>query len=184
MIDYTNGKRVMHIDTSQKLYERRDTGIAYKMIKTKEHKGLALSLRLKKRLEKELDADYDRPRIYAICIYYLIKDDLNIFDELIICNDEDFTSVKEYLSILFLDDPFYLEKSIKSIYQLRVETGNKHLRSYADDVAYSYMRRALKSIVRRQKGTPLNVIRVTYEMVKSKWLEIDDKLRRNYQGGE
>jgi len=36
MIDYTAEKRVMHIDTSQKLYERRDTGIAYKMIKTKE----------------------------------------------------------------------------------------------------------------------------------------------------
>ncbi len=53
MIDYTDGKRVMHIDTSQKLYERRDTGIAYKMIKTKEHKGMGLSLRLKKELEKK-----------------------------------------------------------------------------------------------------------------------------------
>lgn len=180
MIGYTNNKRVMHIDTSQKLHERRDTGIAYKIIKTKEHKGLGLSLRLKKEIEKQLDADYDYARIYAICIYFLIKDDLDLFDELIICGDEDFTSVKEYLSLLFLESNKYRYKSIKSIFQLRMETGNKNIRSYADDMAYSYMRRALKSIVRRQKGISLNVVRVNYKMISDKWEEIEKKMK----GGE
>lgn len=174
----------MHVDTSRKLYERRDTGIAYKMIKTLEHKGLGLSLRLKKELEKKLDADYDYARIYAICIYFLIKDDLNLFDELVICGDENFVDVKEYLNLLF-DCSEFTPKKIKSISELRVETGNKNIRSYADDIAYSYMRRALKSIVRRQKGTPLNVIKVTYEMIHKKWMEIEEKMNTiKIQGGE
>jgi hypothetical protein len=102
---------------------------------------------------------------------------LNIFDELIICNDEDFISVKEYLRLLFLEIPGYQNKSIKSIYELRNETHNKNIRSYADDVAYSYMRRALKNIVRRQKGTPLNVIRIDYRMIWDKWAEIENKIK-------
>jgi len=178
MKDYTNGKRVMHIDTSHKLYERKDSGIAYKMIKTNEHKGTALSLKLKKELERKLDAGYDYARLYSIVIYFLIKDNLDIFDELIICGDEDYFSVKEYLYILFSDTPSFFEKKIKSISELRTETGDKKIRSYADDVAYSYMRRALKSIVRQQKGTPLNVIRVNYQMIYDKWLEIDRKMKR------
>ena len=67
---------VMHIDTSSKLYERKNTGIAYKIIKSNKHKGLGLSLRLKKELEKDLNANKDYARIYAICIYYLIKNDM------------------------------------------------------------------------------------------------------------
>ena len=177
MRDYTNGKRVMHIDTSHKLHERNDTGIAYRMIKTREHKGTAISLKLKKELERKLDAGYDRARIYAIVIYFLIKDSLDIFDELIICGDEDYTSTKEYLHLLFSGNKVFLDKDIKSLAELRIETGNKRLRSYADDIAYSYMRRALKSIVRRQKGTPLNVVRVTYDMFYDKWMEIEEKLK-------
>jgi len=115
---------------------------------------MGLSLRLKKELEKNLDADYDYARLYAICIYFIIKDDLNIFDELIICGDEHFIAVKEYLNLLFQGDQEFMSKKIKSIYELRIETDNKNIRSYADDVAYSYMRRALKSIVRRQKELP------------------------------
>lgn len=83
--------------------------------------------------------------------------------------------------MLFQESPIFLNKTIKSIFELRTETGDKNLRSYADDVAYSYMRRALKSIVRRQKGTSLNVVRVTYEMFYEKWMEIEEKLK---QGGE
>ena len=183
MKDYTRGKRVMHIDTSQKLYERRDTGIAFKIIRTKEHKGLALSLKLKREFERELDAQYDYSRIYAICIYYLIKDELDNFDELIICGDESFIDVKEYLSLLFSGNETYNKKSIRSIYELRIETGDKNLRSYADDIAYSYMRRALRSISRRQKGIPLNVVKVTYSMICEKWMEIEAKIKNNKGGG-
>ncbi len=180
MKDYSNGKRVMHIDTSQKFYERRVTGIAYKMIKTNEHQGLALSLKLKKELEKELDADYDYARLYAICIYFLIRDNLDIFDELVICGDENFVDVREYLHLLFLGSKEYDSKIVKSVNELRTETGNKNLRSYADDIAYSYMRRALKSISRRQRGIPLNVVKITYSMTCEKWLEIEKKIK----GGE
>ncbi|HNZ52077.1 MAG: hypothetical protein BWY36_00427 [Candidatus Diapherotrites archaeon ADurb.Bin253] len=181
MIDYTHGKRVMHIDTSHKLYEKHVTGIAYKIVKTKEHRGTALSPKLKKELEKKLDANYDRARIYAIVIYFLIKDKLNLFDDLIICNDEDFQSVKEYLYLLFQGDSDYLKKNVKSISELRVETGDKNLRSYADDIAYSYMKRALRSIARRQKGIPLNVLKITFDMFKEKWMEIERKIKA---GGE
>ena len=177
MKDYTNGRKVMHIDTSHKLYERNDTGIAYKIIKTKEHKGTGISLKLKKELERKLGADYDRARIYAIVIYFLIKDSLNLFDDLIICGDEDYRSVKEYLYLLFQDNKIFNDKTIKSISELRLETGDKKLRSYADDISYSYMRRALKSIIRRQKGTPLNVVKITYEMFYEKWIEIEEKLK-------
>jgi len=183
MRDYTNGKRVMHIDTSHKLHERNDTGIAYKMVKTKNHKGVGISLKLKKELEKRLSVEYDRARIYAITIYFLIKEDLHLFDELVICGDEDFFSVKEYLNLLFQEDNNFFSKSIKSICQLREETGDKNIRSYADDIAYSYMKRALRSIVRRQKGTSLNVIKITYQMFYDKWMEIEEKMKK-YEGGE
>lgn len=178
MKDYTNGKRVMHIDTSHKLHERNDTGIAYKIIRTKNHKGAGISLKLKKELEKKLSAEYDRARIYAIVIYFLIKDDLHLFDELVICGDEDFLSVREYLNLLFEDNRNFYSKSIKSICQLREETGDKKIRSYADDIAYSYMKRALRSIIRRQKGIPLNVIKITYQMFYDKWIEIEEKMKK------
>ena len=35
-----NRDGVMHVDTSSKLYERKNTGIAYKTIKTNYHKVL------------------------------------------------------------------------------------------------------------------------------------------------
>jgi hypothetical protein len=179
MKDYSNGKRVMHIDTSCKLYERRDTGIAFKMIKTNEHQGIGLSLKLKKEIERDLYADHDYARIYSICIYFLIRDNLHLFDELIICGDEDPQAVKDYLEILFSNNEEYSKKQIKSICDLRIETGDKKIRSYADDIAYSYMRRALKSIVRRQRGISLNVIPITYGMICNKWDEIYEFIEKN-----
>ena len=43
-------KKVMHIDTSCKLHERKRTGISFKILKSNIHKGLALSYKLKKEL--------------------------------------------------------------------------------------------------------------------------------------
>lgn len=96
-----NGKRVMHIDTRNRFYQKRNTGITYKIIKTNEHKGLGISNKLKRELDRDLNANEDYARVYAICIYFLIKDDLNKFDVLIICNDELFFHVKEHLDKLF-----------------------------------------------------------------------------------
>lgn len=180
--DHSRGRRVMHVDTSAKLYERKDTGIAYKIIKTGKHKGVGISLKMKKELERKLDADHDRARVYAIVIYYIIKDDLDLFDDLIICGDEDFTSVKEYLFLLFREEEAFSPKEIKSIVHLREEIGDKNIRSYADGVASSYRKRALKSIARRQGGVPLNVVKITYQMFFDKWIEIEEKM--NQFGGE
>lgn len=168
----------MHIDTSSKLYERTHTGIAYKITPDKQHKGLALHIRLKKSLEHELSADYDYPRVYAICIYYLIKDDLDKFDILIICGDEDIKKVKEYLEILFLEEQNFHQKNVIGIGELRELLGKPGLKSYADNVARSYRRRALKSASRQQKGRPLNIVKVTFEMIRIKWIEIYQKMKK------
>jgi hypothetical protein len=79
ILDDINKKRVMHIDTSCKLYENKDTGIAYKIIGTHEHKGLVITKKIKNGLKKDINK-IDLPMIYAIAIYYLIIDNLDLFD--------------------------------------------------------------------------------------------------------
>jgi len=184
MNEFIDGKRVMHIDTSSKLYENKDTGIAYRIVKSDAHKGLALSRRLKKELKRDLDADQDYPRIYAICIYYLIKDDLNLFDTLVICGDENYSYVRQYLDMLFEDSEAYMLKKILSVCELRDLTGDKKLKSYANNIANSYRKRALKPIYRQQKGTPLNKIRIGYKEIREKWLKIDERLKKISVSGE
>lgn len=120
---------------------------------------------------------HDYARVYAICIYYLIKDDLNVFDTLIICGDEDFNSVKYYLLLLFSDNDFYQKKKILSVYKLREITGNKKLKSYADNIANSYRKRVLKNIQKQQTGIPLNPIKINYRMIYDKWMEIEEKMK-------
>ena len=101
MQDILDGKRVMHIDTSCKLYENKDTGIAYKIAGTNAHKGLVLSKKLKKELKRtHFNINKNYAKLYAICIYYLIMNDLKEFDILIVCADEDFKNVKDYLNLL------------------------------------------------------------------------------------
>ncbi|MBU4501624.1 MAG: hypothetical protein KKA79_03470 [Nanoarchaeota archaeon] len=167
---------VMHIDTSAKLYERKHTGIAFKLVSDGSHKGLALRIQLKKELEKNLEANHDYARIYAICIYYLIKDDLNNFDTLVICGDECFLYVKRYLDVLFSDCPEYFKKNVISIGDLRKILGDNNLRSKANNIANSYRKRALRTTHRQQKGIPLNVVRTNYTAVETKWIEIEEKL--------
>jgi len=132
---------------------------------------------LKKELERDLGIWHDYARVYAICIYYLIKDDLNVFDTLIICGDEDFNSVKYYLLLLFSDNDFYQKKKILSVYKLREITGNKKLKSYADNIANSYRKRVLKNIQKQQTGIPLNPIKINYRMIYDKWMEIEEKMK-------
>ena len=128
-------------------------------------------------MERDLGIWHDYARVYAICIYYLIKDDLNVFDTLIICGDEDFNSVKYYLLLLFSDNDFYQKKKILSVYKLREITGNKKLKSYADNIANSYRKRVLKNIQKQQTGIPLNPIKINYRMIYDKWMEIEEKMK-------
>ena len=171
-----NEKRFMHIDTSCKLYENKNTGIAYKTIDKNMHKGLALSKKLKRELKRDLNTEKDYARVYAICIYFLIKDNLGIFDTLVICGDEDYKLTKKYLNILFEKNQEYAKKKIISLYELRKITGRKKLKSYADNAARAYRRRGLKSFGRRQKNVQLNIIEINYKKIKNKWAEIEEKL--------
>lgn len=173
-----NGKRVMHIDTSRRFRQIGDTGIAYKIIKTNEHKGLGVSNKLKRELDRDLNAGEDYARLYAICVYFLIKDDLDKFDILIICNDEPFLYVKEYLDLLFSENKEYFKKEISCISKLREITGDKNIRSYADNIAGIYKRKVFQKIQRQQRGVKLNIARVNYKIIVERWKEIDEKLKK------
>ncbi|MEK6859220.1 MAG: hypothetical protein AABX54_00245 [Nanoarchaeota archaeon] len=176
--DIFNEKRVMHIDTSCKLYENKDTGIAYKILGTNKHKGLVINKKLKRELKKKFDMCKDFARLYSVSIYYLIKDDLDEFDILIICADENFKKVRDYLDILFQNDKKYSKKDIISIVKLREITDNKNLRSAADKIANSYRKRGLKSINKKQEGIPLNVVPINYNKIIEKFNEINQKVSK------
>jgi hypothetical protein len=167
-----NEEKVMHIDTSCKLYENKNTGISYKIVHSNEHRGLVLSKKLKKELRKNLAADKDYARVYAICIYYLIFDKLDIFDVLVICGDEKFALVKKYLNLLFKSNSEYLSKKVISIAELRKISGDEKLKSYADNSARAYRRRALKSLRRQQEGQSIVPIRINFKLIKNKWEEL------------
>lgn len=166
-----DGKRVMHIDTSCKLYEKKDTGIAYKIIGSNIHKGIVITKKMKKGLIKEFGLK-DLAMIYSIAIYYLIKEDLELFDILVICGDEKFSRVKQCLDILFKENKSYFKKEIMSISDLRVITGNKKITSYADKISGSYRRRGIKFLGRRQEGINLNTLRINLKMITDKVKEI------------
>ena len=175
--DIFHRKRVMHIDTSCKLYENKDTGIAYKIINTNEHRGLVINKKLKKELKKKFDMRKDFAKLYSVCIYYLIKDNLNEFDILIICADEKFEKVRDYLDILFKNDKEYSKKEIISLVKLREITDDKNLRSAADKIANSYRKRGLKSLKRKQEGILLNTTPINYNKIIEKFNEINQKLK-------
>jgi len=165
----------MHIDTSVKLHKKGNTGIAYKIIGSGNHKGMVLGSSLKRDLIKNLLVSKDYARVYAICIFYLIKDNLDLFDTLIICEDENITHVKKYLLILFEDYPEYKTKEVLSLIELRKITGDKRIRSYADGMANSYRRRGLKCLVRQQEGVKLNPLKIDFKSIKKFWYLIDKK---------
>lgn len=178
MANYFHREGVMHVDTSVKLHKSKNTGIAYKIIGSNKHKGLVLHRKLKKELKRDLNIQDDYARLYAICIFFIIKEDLNLFDTLIICGDEDVTYVKEYLDILFYGNSNYHSKKIMSITELREITGDKKIRSYADGVARSYRRRALKCLAKQQQGTSLNPVKINYGSIRILWNEIDEKIKK------
>lgn len=162
-----------HIDMSGKLYAEGNCGIACINSRTRIHNGCALSGRLKRLIEKNLfntTTAEDYAKIYAICIYYLIKDKVNEIENLIICNDEKFIYVKLYLEELFGVEPI---PKIISITEFQKKLGRK-VKSLADNAADSYRKRALK----RNKwniGIPLDVVEIDYERINRKW-NLSEKL--------
>ena len=173
--NYIDG-RTMHIYVSRRFYQKGNSGIAFKIIPSQAHKGMVSSNKLKKELKRDFNLDKKYAQLYAICIYYLIREDLDSFDNLVICNDESYFDVKRYLDILFLDNEKYLSKFITSLSKLREITGDAKIRSYADGIANVYRRKALKPIRRRQKGVLLDIVQINYKMIKEK-LEVTKKIK-------
>lgn len=173
--NHFNG-RTMHIDISRRFYQIGNTGVAFKIIPSNKHKGLALSNKLKRELKRDFNIQEDYARLSAICIFYLIKDSLNLFDNLVICNDEHYLYVKEYLDLFFEGSDEYFSKNITSISKLREITGDKKIRSYADNIANIYRRKALKPLRRRQKGIRLDVVDINYLLIKDKLKELNEKV--------
>lgn len=167
LVDETKLNCIVHVDLSKKFWERGHTGVAAINTDKKFHRGLALSPYLKKSLVKT--TEFTDAKLYAICIWSVIKDDLNSIDLLVICDDAPFRNVKAYI------EHFVGDKSLKmeSISQHRQKLGRK-VKSLADGIAKSYRKRALKPW---RKGRKLNVVRVTYKEIielLSKLNEVDE----------
>jgi hypothetical protein len=159
-----------HVDMSGRIYENRTIGIAIVGTRDKINYGCALKGNLIKLIKKELfkkNIFEDSAKLYAICIFLLIKEIKNNINTLIICDDEDFEIVKNMLSILLKDYNF----EIINIVEFRKRLG-RNIGSFADNYANIYRRKALKPN-RWAKGKELNVVEVTYNLIKRYWEELN-----------
>ena len=166
-----------HIDLSGRFYEKGATGIACVNTGKSKHCGLAIKGRDKNIIKRKLfSADFkeEYARLYSICIYFLIKDKLSEIKNLVVCNDECFLYVKEYLNLLIREIPNKIK--IISITELKEKLG-KNVKSLADNFAKHYRKRALKPN-KWNNGKRLNVCKITTDMIIEKWEEIDKKLNR------
>jgi hypothetical protein len=160
-------KEDFHIDMSGRIYKKVTIGIACLGTRSKKHNGCALRSNLIKLIEKTLcvgDISEEHAKIYAICIYLLIKDRINDIETLIICNDEEFTYVKEYLLILLGETATF---KIISISDLRKMVG-RNIKSLADNFAKCYRKRGLNQN-KWDNGKHLDVIEVNFEIIKGYW---------------
>jgi len=155
-----------HADMSGRIYKNKTIGIAIIGTKTRVHRGCALKGNLIRAVKKELFKENffeDAAKLYAICIYFILREIKDNIQTLIICNDEDFRVVKKVLLILLGDVDF----KIINISEFRKRLGRK-VGSLADNYARIYRRRALKPN-RQIQGKKLKVVPVTYKLIKEYW---------------
>lgn len=160
-----------HVDLSNKFWKDKTTGIACVESERKRHIGCALGNRVKRYIEKKLykyEERIERAKLYAICIYYLTRNEK--MDALVICCDENFSIVKHCLLCLF--DKSNAPLKIISIIEFRKTLG-RSIKSPADNYARAYAKRGMKKM-RWNTGAHLNVIEITYAMIKEKWEKIKD----------
>jgi hypothetical protein len=168
-------KEDYHIDLSGCFFHKGNTGIAYYSSESKKHKGMVLKSNLKKMIDKTLcigSRKEEHAKLYAICIFYLVKDILEDIKSLIICNDEDFSYVKFYLEALL---PSTISFSIMDIREFQKKLG-RNIKSLADNKSKSYRKRGLKKN-RWMQGPNLEVIEINYNMIKNKWEELSQNKR-------
>lgn len=165
---------IIHVDMSGKFYKKENVGIAWTDHKKQKHKGLFLSGKQVTRIIEHKNADDDFPRLYAICIYLLVKDNVDEIKELILCTDETFLTVKEYLTLLLAKEG--KNKSIRSIGQYREEKKKegdmRKIISCADGFANSYRKRGSQEC-RWDKGRKLNIVKAPYDEIIYLWNLID-----------
>ncbi len=151
-------KDSVHIDLSKKFWEKGNTGIAAINSDKGFHRGIAISMKIKKVLRKNsAKTNYTPARLYAVCIWKLVKEDLNTIGSLIICNDAPFEEVKFYLKHLTNN-----QIEIKSLLNYRKEL-NKKLKSLADSPAKSYRKKALKPW--KLQNPKFNSVRIKYKEI-------------------
>jgi hypothetical protein len=151
---------IIHVDMSGKFHKYENVGIAWTDTKKKQHKGISLSGKLIKKLKSETNCD--NSKLYAICIYLILKGDLENLKRIIICNDENFIEVKDHLGLLFSKINYYKKIEIISISKHREKLGVKKLKSLADSFANSYRKRGYKR-ANWNRGRNLNTITCKHE---------------------
>ena len=164
-------KDEFHVDMSGRIYWKKTIGIALVGSKTKVNYGCALKGNLleliKRRLFKK-NIYEDSAKLYAICIYLLVKNVEKDLKTLIICNDEDFQVVKNILDYLLKNYSF----EIINISEFRKRLG-RNIGSLADNYARIYRRRALKTN-RQIRGKKLNIVDVPFSSIKNYWEELNE----------
>ncbi|MEK6823982.1 MAG: hypothetical protein AABY06_03005 [Nanoarchaeota archaeon] len=161
-----------HVDMSGRIYEERTIGVALVATENKIHYGCALKGNLVKLIKKNLfkkNIYEDSAKLYAICIFLLVKNVRREIKTLIICNDEDFEIVKIVLNKLLRPVDF----EIINITEFRKLFG-KNINSLAHNYANIYRKKALKPN-RWAKGKELNIISVKYNLIKQVWEELEKK---------
>lgn len=159
-----------HIDMSGRIYTQRTIGIACVSTQHKKHNGCVLKGNLIKLIQKNLclgSIKEEHAKIYAICIYLLIKDKLSEISKLIVCNDEEFCYVKEYLLLLLETKPVF---EIQSITTLKRVLG-RNIQSLADNYAKCYRKRGLNKN-KWNKGKELDVVEINYGIISKYWKKL------------
>jgi hypothetical protein len=159
-------KDSFHIDMSGRIYEGKTIGIAAVGTRTKANYGCALKGNLVRLVKRRLfgkNIIEDSARLYAICIFLIIKYMGDQVASLIICNDEDFKTVRKVLTSLLEEADF----DIINIGDFRKRLG-KNIGSLADNHARIYRRRALKP-TKQFIGRKINVIEVNYRIIEKYW---------------
>jgi len=162
-----------HVDMSGRIYWKKTIGIALVGTRTGVNYGCALKGNLLQLVKKRLFGENvyeDSAKLYAICIYFLIKNVEKNIKTLIICNDEDFKVVKKILEYLLKNYDFELI----NISEFRRRLG-RNIGSLADNYARIYRRRALKKN-RQIKGKRLNVIEINFNLIKEIWEKLENEM--------
>jgi len=162
---------IFHVDMSGRIYEGRTIGIAIVGAKNKINYGCAIKGNLLKLIKKRLfkkDIFEDSAKLYAICIFLLVREIKEEVQTLIICNDEDFNIVEKVLDYLL--DEYSFE--IINITEFRKRLG-RNVGSLADNCANIYRKKALKP-TRWTKGKKLNIITINFKIIKKYWDELKE----------